>query len=109
MKRFLQHIIIRLLLVGLLGPVTAFACSLAVRFDVFEEEQDASNKEIAVFRGELRLAAGRGTVPCCPFRQVQHAQRFVARVLPPAQVTFPRVIVVWEPWREGSDDKPPYS
>ncbi|HYO53002.1 hypothetical protein [Archangium sp.] len=106
MKRLIQHIIIRLLIIGLLGPMSAYAWSVAVRLGVHEEEQD-SQKEFAVFRSEPRLTAGRGTVPYRRPRRARRAQRPVTRVLPPAQAMLPRVVVVWQPSRLGSDDDDP--
>lgn len=105
MKRILQHIIIRLLIVGLLGPMTAYAWSVALRVGVFEEEHD-SHKELAIFRSEPRLTEGRGTLPQHRPDPAWRAPRSAARLLPPTQTQLPRVVVVWLPSRMGADDDP---
>jgi hypothetical protein len=108
MKRLLLHIIIRLLIIGLLGPMSAYAWSVAVRTGVHEEEYD-SQKELAVVRSAPRLTAGRVTVPYRRPRRARRVHRFIARVLPPTRAMLPRVIVVWRPSRPGSgDEDPPY-
>ncbi len=106
MKRLLQDLIIRLLIVGLLGPMSAYAWSVAVRVGMFEEEHD-SHKELAIFRSEPRLTEGRGIVPYHRPRGARSAPRSIARVLPPAQTLLPRVVVVWQPSRLGSADDDP--
>jgi hypothetical protein len=104
-KRLLKYLIIQLLLVGLLGPMTAYAWSVALRRGVLEEEHD-THKEMAVFRSEPRLTEGRGTVPLHRPSRSGRAPHSAARVLPPAQTQLPRVTVVWQPSRMGADDDP---
>lgn len=104
MRRVVHHILLGLLFIGLLGPMTACAWSVAARTGMLEEEKEVL-KELAIFRSAPRLTA-RGTKPSRSPLHRWRTQRSVARVSPPAQTLRPRMTVVRRPLLLGAEDDP---
>ena|GEM_PF-6599281 len=108
MPRFFRFIFLGVLVIGLMGPMSAYAWRMVACTDSSEEEHQESSSETA--KTFLRSTNQRVASRFVPFlrsgsvRRVWH--RRVERVVPPAQVVSPRVVMVWLPSLLGVDDDP---
>ena len=113
MRRFFHHFLLGMLLVGLIGPMTAYAWKMVLRTNVLKtseeapvEEESSSEELPALVLEDLELMTPR-PAPLDRNRGPSWVpSRPAARVHPPEQAVAPRVTVVWLPTCLGHDEEP---
>ena len=108
MRRVIPHLLLGLLVIGLLGPISAYSWKLAVRSaeETTEESQESLEEEFTLALATLRLSVAH--VPALPGHEggARARSRRQARMAPPAQVRTPRAVSVWRPSNPVPDEEP---